>query len=229
MNESSPAPREETNGREPAQESRDGFRADIPLAILESVRQHDRPAEVLEDEDLSISLPRRLGLTGVVDSQIHRYREAQKRRERVSAEQVADLLRLVLRRPDSEPILREAGYAIARHNIGKPIYRIAAVGRFLPAGLRMRLAQRSLRRLLRRIGGGAPVRITRAPFRVEMDGPVTARVDRWAIACILYSAAIEHAIHHTTGKTPHVEHESCEARGDSACAWTVGEPPTQAD
>jgi predicted hydrocarbon binding protein len=222
MNESSPAPREETNRREPAQESRDGFRADLPLAILESVRHHDRPAEVLEDEDLSISLPRRLGLTGVVDSQIHRYREAQRRGERVSAAQVADLLRLVLRRPDSEPILREAGYAIARDHIGKRISRPAAIGRFLPNGLRMRIAQRSLRRLLRRIGGGVPVRITRSPFRVEMDGPVTARVDRWAIACILYSAAIEHTVRHATGKTCHVEHDSCEARGDGTCSWTVG-------
>jgi predicted hydrocarbon binding protein len=222
MNESSPAPREETNRREPAQESRDGFRADLPLAILESVRHHDRPAEVLEDEDLSISLPRRLGLTGVVDSQIHRYRDAQRRGERVSAAQVADLLRLVLRRPDSEPILREAGYAIARDHVGKRISRLAAIGRFLPNGLRMRIAQRSLRRLLRRIGGGVPVRITRSPFRIEMDGPVTARVDRWAIACILYSAAIEHAVHHVTGKTWHVEHDSCEARGDSTCTWTVG-------
>jgi predicted hydrocarbon binding protein len=221
MNESSPAPREETNRRETAQESRDGFRADLPLAILESVRHHDRPAEVLEDEDLSISLPRRLGLTGVVDSQIHRYRDAQRRRERVSAAQVADLLRLVLRRPDSEPILREAGYAIARDHIGKRISRLAAIGRFLPNGLRMRIARRSLRRLLRRIGGGVPVRITRSPFRIEMDGPVTARVDRWAIACILYSAAIEHAVHHVTGKTWHVEHDSCEARGDSMCTWTV--------
>jgi predicted hydrocarbon binding protein len=222
MNESSPAPDEETTGPDAAQESRDGFRADLPLAILESIRQHDRPAEVLEDEDLSISLPRRLGLTGVVDTQIHRYRDAQRRRERVSAEQVADLLRLVLRRPDSEPILREAGYAIARHHITKPLYRIAAIGRFLPGNMGMRVAQRSLRRLLRRIGGGAPVRITRNPFRVELDGPVTARVDRWAIACILYSAAIEHAVHHATGKTLHVEHVACEARGDDGCVWTVG-------
>jgi predicted hydrocarbon binding protein len=222
MNESSPAPNEGTTGREAAQESRDGFRADLPLAILESVRQHDRPAEVLEDEDLSISLPRRLGLTGVVDNQILRYRDAQKRRERISGEQVADLLRLVLRRPDSEPILREAGYAIARHHMAKPIYRLAAIGRMLPASLSARVVERSLRRLLRRIGGGAPVRIIRKPLRIEMEAPVTARVDQWAIACVLYSAAIEHAVHHVTGNPPHVEHVGCEAKGDEVCTWTVG-------
>jgi predicted hydrocarbon binding protein len=221
MTDSSPAPRKETPEPEATQESTGRFRADLPLAILESVRQHDRPAEVLEDEDLTVSLPRRLGLTGVVDSQIHRYRLAQKRREHVSASQVADLLRLVLRRPDSEPILREAGYAIARQHIRKPIYRAAALGRFLPARLANRLAKRSVRRLLRRIGGGVPVRVTGDPLQVEMDGPVTATVDRWAVACVLYAAAIEHAVSHATGTTPNVTHPACQARGDDVCTWTI--------
>jgi predicted hydrocarbon binding protein len=221
MTDSSPAPRKETTGPPATQESGTGFRADLPLAILESVRQHDRPAEVLEDEDLTVSLPRRLGLTGVVDSQIHRYRIAQKRREILSAGQVADLLRLVLRRPDSEPILREAGYTIAREHARKPVYRAAAIGRFLPARLATRLAERSVRRLLRRIGGGVPVRVSRDPFQVEMDSPVTATVDRWAVACVLYAAAIEHTVHHATGQTPNVTHPHCQARGDAVCTWAI--------
>jgi hypothetical protein len=221
MNDSLPEPRKETTTPAPAQESRDAFRADLPLAILESVRHHDRPAEVLEDEDLAASLPRRLGLTGVVDSQIHRYREAQKRSERVSADQVADLLRLVLRRPDSEPILREAGYAIADHHARKPLYRIAALGRVLPRPLASRIARRSVQRLLRHIGGGVPLRVTREPFHVQLDHPVTARVDRWGVACILYSAAIERAVQHATGTPPHVQHTTCETRDDPTCTWTI--------
>jgi predicted hydrocarbon binding protein len=221
MTDSVPAPRKETDVPEQAQESDDLFRADLPLAILESVRHHDRPEELLEDEDLATSLPRRLGLTGVVDSQIHRYRTAQKKRERVSSAQVADLLRLVLRRPDAEPILHEAGAAIAREHGRKPLSRFTAIGRFLPGGLATRIARRSLRRLLKRIGGGVPVRVTRDPLKVEMDSPVTARVDRWAVACILYSAAIQEAVHQATGSNPHVQHTHCEARGDSVCLWTV--------
>ncbi len=221
MNDGAPAPREETAKGQPAQESGDGFRAELPLAILESVRQHDRPAEVLEDEDLTASLPRRLGLTGVVDSQIHRYRVSHKRGERVSADQVGDLLRLVLRRPDSEPILREAGHALARDHARSPIRRIGAIGRYLPASLKLRGASRSVRRLLRRIGGGATVRVERTPFRVEIDSPVTARVDRWGVACVLYGAAIEHAVQQAVGATPHVEHVSCESKGQDVCAWTV--------
>lgn len=221
MNDSRRAPGKERRPGEEAQESGNGFRADLPLAILESIRQHDRPAEVLEDEDLAASLPRRLGLTGVVESQIHRYRIARKRRERISYDEVGDLLKLVLRRPDCEPILREAGHAIAQQHGRKPLYRMAAIGRFLPSALATRLAASSLRRLLRRIGGGAPVKVTRNPLRVQMTDPVSARVDRYGIACILYAAAIEEAVRQALGDPPQVEHGDCESRGDEACVWEL--------
>ena len=200
---------------------RAGFRADLPLAILESVRTHDRPTEVLEDEDLTAVLPRRLGLTGVVESQIHRYRLARKRRERIPYSEVGDLLRLVLRRPDSEPILREAGHAIARQHGRRPIYRVPAFGRFLPGSISGRIARRTIRRLLRRIGGGVPLRVTRKPFRVEMTDPVTARVDTMGIGCTLYGAAIEEMYAETTRIRPRVEHVECQGRGAERCVWEV--------
>lgn len=221
MTDPSPASQEERRPVEPAQDSDAGFRADLPLAILESVRQHDRPAEVLEDEDLTASLPRRLGLTGVVESQIHRYRIARKRRERIPFDDVADLLRLVLRRPDSEAILREAGHDLARHHGRKFFYRLLALARVLPDALSTRIATRSLRRLLRRIGGGIPLRVTRTPFQVELQGPVTARADRWGVACVLYGAAIEEVVQQATGTRPHVEHTNCEAKGAESCVWAV--------
>lgn len=221
MNDRDLAPQEETPPQETAQESDMGFRADLPLAILESVRQHDRPAEVLEDEDLAASLPRRLGLTGVVESQIHRYRVARKRRERIPFEDVSNLLRLVLRRPDSEAILREAGHELAQHQGRKPFYRLAGLARLLPHAISTRMAQRTVRRLMRRIGGGVPIQVTRDPFQVEVQSPVTARVDRWGVACILYSAAIEEGVQHATGRRPDVEHPRCESRGDASCVWTV--------
>lgn len=221
MNDSRRAPGQETQPVTEAQETGDGFHADLPIAILESVRTHDRPSEVLEDEDLTASLPRRLGLTGVVDNQIHRYRLARKRRERIAYSEVGDLLRLVLRRPDSEPILREAGHAIARQHGRRPLYRVAALARFLPGSIAYRAAKRTLRRLLRRIGGGVPARVIRTPFRVEMTDPVTAKVDRWGVGCILYSAAIEQSLSQTTGKRPKVEHIACQSRGDEQCVWEV--------
>lgn len=221
MTENFPAPEKETGAPEAAQEAGNGFRADLPLAILESVRQHDRPSEVLEDEDLSASLPRRLGLTGVVESQIHRYQVARKRRERVPAEDVANLLKLVLRRPDAEAILREAGHGVARHYGREPLYRVAGIARLLPDAVSSRIAKRTVQRLMARIGGGARLRVTRSPLRVEVDDPVTAR-DRLGLACVLYGAAIEEAVQHATGRRPKVEHTACEARGDERCVWSVG-------
>ncbi|HUG40542.1 MAG TPA: hypothetical protein VMM12_08660 [Longimicrobiales bacterium] len=221
MNDRSRAPGKETQPAPGAQEAGDGFRADLPLAILESVRVHDRPAEVLEDEDLTASLPRRLGLTGVVESQIYRYRLALKRGERIPYAEVGDLVRLVLRRPDSEPILREAGHDIAKQHGRKPLYHLAAIGRLLPGALPNRFAKRSLRRLLHRIGGGVPLRVTRTPFTVEMTDPVTAGIDRWGVACLLYSAAIEQSVLQSTGKRHGVEHIACQSRGDERCVWEV--------
>lgn len=216
-----PASGQEVRPTDSAQESGDGFRADLPLAILESVRDHDRPEEVLEDEDLAVSLPRRLGLTGVVESQIYRYRIARRRRETIPFDDVADLLRLVLRRPDSEPILREAGHEVARQHGRKPISRVAALGRFLPHALSSRIARGHVRRLMRRIGGGVPFQVTRNPFRVEAARPVTARADRLGVACVLYAAAIEEAVQQSMGRHAAVEHTACLARGDERCVWEV--------
>src|SRR5690606_19268600 len=70
----------------------------LPLALLEAMRAQDQPHEVLEDEDLAASLPRRFGLTSVVASQIERYREAARKRRGVPVDDVVDLIRLVLRR-----------------------------------------------------------------------------------------------------------------------------------
>ena len=47
----------------------------FPLILLETLRDRDRPEEVLEDEDVSVSLPRRLGLSDVVMVQIRRFQE----------------------------------------------------------------------------------------------------------------------------------------------------------
>lgn len=215
---------EHTPTRSPPQEPDDGFRADLPLAILESVRHHDRPTEVLEEEDLAVSLPRRLGLTGVVESQIHRYKVARRRRERIPSDDVADLLRLVLRRPDAQAILVEAGHELARHHGRKLLYRVAGLARLLPDALSTRIARRSIRRLMQRLGGGAGIRATRAPLRVEARGAITAQVDDSGTACTLYAAAIEEAAQHSLGRRPDVQHVECEALGDERCVWELNLP-----
>ncbi|MFO7893479.1 MAG: hypothetical protein R6U63_07095 [Longimicrobiales bacterium] len=220
MSERSPSP-EETPAPSPSQEPDDGFQADLPLAVLESVRTHDRPTEVLEEEDLASSLPRRLGLTGVVESQIHRYKVARRRRERIPRDDVADLLRLVMRRPDAAAILVEAGRELARHHGRKFLYRAAGLARILPDAISTRIAKRTIRRLMRRLTGGATVQVTRKPLRVTAHETVTARADDSGTACTLYAAAIEEAAQHALGRRPSVQHIACEAFGAEHCVWEI--------
>ena len=60
--------------------------ARLPLALLETVRAIDLPEEILENEDLPASLPRRFGLSDVVARRITAYEAAEKEGRRVPAE-----------------------------------------------------------------------------------------------------------------------------------------------
>ena len=55
------------------------------LTLLESLRDQDLPEEFLQDENPSVTMPRRLGLSDVVDKQIRIYRDAVRQRRRMSA------------------------------------------------------------------------------------------------------------------------------------------------
>src|SRR5215207_6833047 len=81
----------------------------FPLILLETMRDMDRPEEYLEGEDVAVSMPRRLGLSDVVYTQIHRFREEVKRKRMQTPAVVMDLVRLVIRRPDADEIFEEAG------------------------------------------------------------------------------------------------------------------------
>lgn len=88
----------------------------LPLSLLESVRAHDRPDEFLEDEDMMLSMPRRLGLTGVVDNQIRQYQAAQRSGRVVSLDELTNLIKLILKRDDAAMILRETGRRMAEQH-----------------------------------------------------------------------------------------------------------------
>lgn len=191
----------------------------LPLALLESIRAHDLPREVLEDEDLAASLPRRLGLTGVVDAQIRRYEEADRKGQRVSIDEVRDLLRLVLRRPDAAPILRDAGIRLAqRHKRGLATTVIGAFG-VLP-GATAAACRRSARSLLRRIGGGATIEVSDWPLQIRLRGGVVAGLENAGTACTLYAAALEELLANYLRDRPVLEHLRCQAYGEDRCEWS---------
>lgn len=180
----------------------------IPLVLLESVRAHDRPREVLEDEDLAASLPRRLGLTGVVESQIRRYEEAVRKARSVPADEVRDLFRLILRRPDAEPILRDAGAAAVR------------VLGVLPGSVAARVVRRATRWTLRQIACGAAVEVQGWPLEARLRGAMTAGLDPEGVGCTFYTAVIEELVASYLRHRPIVRHIRCASRGDDYCVWS---------
>jgi len=141
----------------------------VALAILEGLRDADRPEEFLEDEDLTITLPRRLGLSDVVGNGIRRYDQEARRGRRVPESEVADLVALVIRRGDADEVFRDVGRALARRDPNKGLLLRVAPGR-----LRMRLARREVRRRLRRLFGPGVARFEKGTFKlVGLDVPFT--------------------------------------------------------
>lgn len=195
----------------------------LPLSLLESLRTHDRPEEVLEDENLTASLPRRLGLSDVIHTQIRRYEEARRKGRPVPARELVDLLRLVIRRPDAEEILDEAGRDMAGRYMSGANGRGARVARVMPRPLARRALARRMRLLARRIAAGAAPEVVPGPVRIRLDGSITAEVDPGAVACNLYTAAFGAVADRFMRAGATVSHSRCEARGDEVCEWTVHE------
>jgi len=192
----------------------------LPISLLEAMRDHDRPREVLEDEDLTASLPRRLGLTGVVETQIQRYREEDRKGRDVSGEEVLHLLRLVLRRPDAEPILRETGAKVARHFFGRlPSPAVSAL-RVLPAAALAAALRRSTRKLLRKVSGGHP-EVAGRPVVIRVDGALSVDDHADGTSCVLFTAALEEMAFLFTGMRHRAEQIRCQARGEACCEWIL--------
>jgi hypothetical protein len=194
--------------------------ASFPLALLQALRAHDRPGEILEDEDLSVSMPRRLGLTGVVETQIQRYESAQRGGRPVPLSEALGLFRLVMRRPDAEPILRETGQRVARWHFRRTPQLLRVILHRGPARLAMRSARRATLRVLRALNAGAHISVAK-PFMVTVDDCVMARLEDSRPACSLFTGLIEEQILLYTGKAGRVTHTRCMALTGDVCEWTL--------
>jgi predicted hydrocarbon binding protein len=193
----------------------------FPLQLLEAVRAHDRPGEILEDEDVSVSLPRRLGLTGVVDTQIRRYQVARPWRRSVSTAEIQNLVRLVLRRPDAHPILLETGRRLARAH-----FESAPTGalRILPRTARLLAARRAARGLIGSILGGAAVEVQK-PLTVRTRATALATLDEDGSACAIVTGLLEELLTLWVGGGDAVAMTACASRGADSCEWSMVEAP----
>lgn len=191
----------------------------LPLALLEAVRSHDRPGEVLEDEDLTASMPRRLGLTGVIHTQIRRYETAYASRKKVPLPEVADLMKLILRRPDAPTILEETGRRMTRLVLDRRRPLAQRFRRILPRALLFASIRRTAVKLLEATTGGARATVSGKPLAIRVAGGARLQIDQ--PSCQLYTGALEELVVAYTGTPLTVEHVECVTRGGDACAWVA--------
>lgn len=184
----------------------------------------DRPEEVLEGEDVSLSMPRRFGLNDVVYAQIGRFREAVRRKRPQSTAEVENLIRLVIRRPDAEEIFEEAGRRIARTAWEDRSGTFRRVVPHLPQPLALRSARRATQRLFRQLVGDGRLTVTLHPLTVRLADSLSAAADPGGAACALYAGVFAELVQRYTGRPCRPEHPRCEARGASPCEWTVLRP-----
>lgn len=193
----------------------------FPLLLLETMRDRDRPEEVLEDEDVSVSLPRRLGLSDVVGVQIRRFQEEVRTNRLQSPPQVIDLMRLVVRRPDAEEIFAEAGRRMARHHWAERSATMRGMLRVMPNPIPRIAAQRAARRMFRLLRGDSHLAVGRWPVDVRLRDALTAQADPSGAACAFYSGAFAEIMELHTGRSYRVRHAECLTRGAEQCQWTI--------
>lgn len=185
----------------------------VALRLLEVMRGLDRPEEILEDEDPTRTMPRRLGLSDVVDRQIRTLREDVRRGARVSDHEVEGLIRLVVRRPDAEDVFQQAGRLLAEGS------RSPRWQRWLPRGMRFSLARSRARRSLRRLFGRPMGGFGSGPFTIEGRALFLIACDPDGDACHLLSGFCEETIEQIMGGEARVTHTACESRKDALCRW----------
>ena len=185
----------------------------VALRLLEVMRDMDLPMELLEDEDPTQTIPRRFGLSDVVERQIRSYREDARKKVRLPDEEITGLFRFVIRRPDGSAVFYRVGRLLAERQ-GRP-----RLVRLLPQALQFALARSRARKTLKRLFGRPLGGFGRGPFVIEGRSLIFVETDPGGDACHLLSGFGEEILEQTLGGTARVVHSLCQGRGDDLCRW----------
>lgn len=188
------------------------------LTLLEVLRDQDSPNEVLQDENISVTMPRKLGLSDVIDKQIRIYRDKVKQRARMSDEEVRDLMRLVVRRPDARQVFSRAGAKLAERNESAGRRGMARV---LPRSVALRMARRATSKGLRRLFGRSMGGFAPGPFVLEGRGLLFHESDPSGSACQFITGYCQGTLDGRVGGDYQVVHSQCQSLGNPTCRWTV--------
>ncbi|HKK27761.1 MAG TPA: hypothetical protein VKB18_06735 [Gemmatimonadota bacterium] len=200
----------------------------VALALLEAMRSADTPLETLEDEVLRHSLPRRLGLSDVVEGQIRRFRQLVDKKQPATARQLADLFALVDRRDDAPVVFSRAGRWLVHHEVTGGKERAGAVKMVMPAPIRRRMALRAAASLAGMVSPSGRTRTERGPLALVVEGSLPAYACGSSTGCHIVTAAFAETLQayrmvdEDDTRSP-AAHPMCESRGDACCIWrTVG-------
>lgn len=186
--------------------------------MLETLRSQDLPPEFLDDENVTLTLPRRLGLSDVVEAQIRRYRSDARRRRRVPDPEVLDLMHLVIRRPDAEEVFLQVGRGLEEEE-----------GRgwrsMLPGRAALALARARVDRTLRALFGRRLVRAAGRGFVLEATDSFLIESDPGGEACAIVTGLAERVLTRYVEPGGTVVHTSCRGRGDDGCLWEFQRDP----
>ena len=191
----------------------------VGLSLLEVIRALDLPTEILASEDPTQTMPRRLGLSEVVDQQIRLFREQVRRRERISDQQAQDLFHLVLRRPDSEQAFHNAGELL--EGVGRPP---KGLKRYRPEKGLYSLSRRQTRRRIKSLFGRHVGGFAHGPFTLEASGHFLLDLDPGGDACALLTGLSQAILSRNLRRQVEVRHTSCEALKQDLCRWVATEP-----
>ncbi len=195
----------------------------MALRLLEVIRDRDLPREILEDEDPSRTMPRRFGLSDVVERQIRTYKEHARKRVRLTDDEIGGLFRFVIRRPDGEEIFHELGRLLATG------YRRRRWPRIMPRRVQLAIARGLAKRRLHGVFGRTVGGFARGGFVVEGRALLFIEADPGGEACHLLSGFCQEVLEQVTGGVARVTHTHCQSRGDELCRWEaeVGEAYTR--
>ena len=195
--------------------------AKVALALLEAIRSVDRPSDWIDDEVFSRTMPRRLGLSAVVERQIQLHEEYVREGRKLTLDELDGFLRLVNKRADAGKVFFEMGSLLA-DSAG------TAHARLLPRRVRLFRAKRSVVRAFSKLFGRRLGGFVSGPFTLEVSASPLVQLDSSGAACQILTGFCQRALIRGVGNDLQVTKSSCETRGDRCCRWTLADQEAEA-
>ncbi|MEC7739781.1 MAG: hypothetical protein VYA31_03105 [Gemmatimonadota bacterium] len=188
-------------------------KAIVGLRLLEVVRDRDLPTELLEEEDPARTIPRRLGLSDVVDRQIRTYGDDVQKGVHLTDQGITDLFTLVNRRSDSDEVFLNTGRELVE------VHFPFRWGRVFPESIQYMFARTYLSWHLKHLFGRHILTFAEGPLNVEVQGLFFEGGDPEGSTCYLISGICQRILEQIGHRSAKVGHTLCQARGDDRCRW----------